>query len=100
MVDYKGQSIRTVFMRNCNELDVLVAIPRSIISSDSVCIVPISAWGASSTAPLSRFFLFDKYGTGSRRPVPGAPTALQDLPQNSPLFYIKSLNKTYDSSCC
>lgn len=92
MVDYTGQSIRTVFMRSCNELNAMVTVPRCIISSDSVCIIPVAGWGASSTAPLSRFFSFDRNGTGYRRPVPGAPTASETLPVNSPLFYIKSLN--------
>jgi prepilin-type N-terminal cleavage/methylation domain-containing protein len=92
MVDHTGESVRTVFMRNCNEFDAPVTPPRCIISSDSVCIVPVAAWGQSVTMPVSRFVLFDLNGIGYRRPVPGSPTDLEALPTDTDLFYIKSLN--------
>ena len=94
MLDYSGASVKTAFMRYCDEFDAAVAAPRSIIASNSICIVPGPAWGASATAPLSRFIKFDRNGTAYRRPVPGAAGDLETLPLNTDLFYIKSLNLT------
>jgi len=94
MLDYSGVSVKTVFMRFCNEFDVAVSTPLSIISSNSVCIAPVTEWGASATAPLSRFIKFDRNGIAYRRPNPGAPSTLAAPSFNQPLFYIKSLNLT------
>lgn len=92
MLDQEGEPVKTALMKFCDEFDAVVANPRSIISSESICIVPDAAWEASTTAPLSRCILFDRNGTGWRRPIAGAPDDLEPLPVDTDLFLIRSLN--------
>ncbi len=94
MLDHEGNPVKTALMKYCDESDTAITVPRAIISSDSTCIEPLPAtvWGASTTAPLSRFIKFDRHGNCLYRPISGGPDEIATMTTGESLFIIRPLN--------